>query len=334
MSDHLDGLSLRNTPSLDISDFYVFPNADGTKTVFVLNVMRGPFSAETRYEINIDSDGDASPDIVLYTMFHPELEPGGQSFVVREVTGPQAPNRNANGHEIGKGWTNTVRAHHEGFRVFAGRAGDPFYIDGTVVTAVRTAIVNGSRLDLGDWSPEKASNAFRGNIHAIVVEVPNAFLQKPKNAGTIRAWGSIAVPLDAADGRWRQTDRAGTPLLSTMFGYNEGDEFNAARPQDDAATYGPEIHDMISRVVRVNHTHKKPEEHAERALGALLPDALRYTLGTPAAYGALNGRSLTDNAPEKIFHTILNAEVPMGLDSGDATGTVRSDFPYVSEPVA
>ncbi|MER6267991.1 hypothetical protein [Streptomyces sp900105755] len=62
--------------------------------------------------------------------------------------------------------------------------------------------------------------------------------------------------------------------------------------------------------------------------------SLRYQVGTEAEFGAnaRNGRGLTESAPEAMFEIVLNAPVPMGLDAGHATGTLRVVFPYLSAP--
>jgi hypothetical protein len=47
-----------------------------------------------------------------------------------------------------------------------------------------------------------------------------------------------------------------------------------------------------------------------------------------------NGRALADNAPEVMFSIVVNAALSDGLRRGTATGTLRSDFPYVALPVS
>lgn len=66
----------------------------------------------------------------------------------------------------------------------------------------------------------------------------------------------------------------------------------------------------------------------------IFPDVLHYTVGTEACFGAKtrNGRGLTDSTPEAMFEIVLNAPVAMGLDASHATGTLRAEFPYLSEP--
>jgi len=47
-----------------------------------------------------------------------------------------------------------------------------------------------------------------------------------------------------------------------------------------------------------------------------------------------NGRALADNAPEVMFSIVVNAALSDGVRRGTATGTLRSDFPYVALPVS
>ncbi|MGP3951288.1 DUF4331 family protein [Streptomyces sp. 7N604] len=335
MSDHLDGLSARQDPSLDISDVYLFRGQSGTVFVINVNPLSGTegFHPEALYEFNVDTNGDGIADIALRAMFLPPDSTGNQALVLREVTGPYAPDRYAPGHIVAHGRTNENITGPTGFKLFAGSAGDPFYIEGNVVTAVRTAVMNGSKLDLSAYDPNKATNLFgNSNVSAIVLEIPDSFFG---SSSTIGFWGSVAVPTDAPGG-WRQIDRAANPLVSTLYGFNEGDEYNAAPTEDDLAQYGEKIATMTARVVAANGTAEDPDKYGAAVRDILMPDELHYRVGSSAFFGVdrRNGRGLTENTPEAMFHIVLNRAVDMGLDASSATGTLRTKFPYVSKPVA
>ena len=63
----------------------------------------------------------------------------------------------------------------------------------------------------------------------------------------------------------------------------------------------------------------------------LFPDVLSYVVGTPAVYGfgARNGRTMADNAPEAMLSLVTNSAVASGLKPATAQGQRSSTFPYV-----
>jgi len=100
-----------------------------------------------------------------------------------------------------------------------GVAGEPFYIDPTVLGAIRKAVANGSTVDLTGWSKEKAANAFANTtVSSIIIEVPDSEI----GAGTIGFWGVTALPTGA--GGWRQINRAGQPMIQPIFNPDDGEQ--------------------------------------------------------------------------------------------------------------
>jgi hypothetical protein len=63
----------------------------------------------------------------------------------------------------------------------------------------------------------------------------------------------------------------------------------------------------------------------------LFPDVLPYVVGTAATYGfgAFNGRTLADNAPEAMLSLVTNTAVPSGLKPSVAEHLRDARFPYV-----
>jgi hypothetical protein len=63
----------------------------------------------------------------------------------------------------------------------------------------------------------------------------------------------------------------------------------------------------------------------------LLPDTLPYIIGTPTAYGfnELNGRSLTDNAPDVMFSLATNTAFTISLTKDSVITKPTTRFPYV-----
>ncbi|MFE6780044.1 DUF4331 family protein [Streptomyces sp. NPDC057702] len=356
MSHHHDSLLARQDPRLDISDVYVFRGTRGT--VFVVNV--NPLSGtggfhddESLYEIKIDTDGDAIEDITYRFTFAPiTFAPfstrGTQRWELRRFDGKAARDRDAEGSVLLRGVTGEPaelvlpaadtsgdEGPSGGLRAWAGPAGDPFWIEGTVVTAVRTGIAEGTAPDLAGFDPAGATNLFADtDVHAIVLEVPDADLGGAQEIGF---WGVTVLATDA--GGWRQINRCATPLLNTLFDLEDADrhiDFNATVPDEDRERYGDQVRAAVERGAAGAGAVADPATHAARVRDLLFPDVLRYEVGTKAHFGVerRNGRGLTDCAPEVMFELVLGMPVGLGLDASAATGVPRDTFPYLARPKA
>ncbi|WP_431042542.1 DUF4331 family protein [Streptomyces sp. P1-3] len=339
MSHHHDSILARQDPRLDISDTYLFRGTRGT--VFVVNV--NPLSGdggfhddESLYEIKVDTDGDAVEDITFRFTFSAYTAYGPQRWELRRLDGADARDRFATGTPLLSGTTGEVAADAAGLRAWAGRAGDPFWIEGMVVTAVKTAITRGTAPDLAGFDPARARNLFADtDVQSIVLEVPDEALG---GAGSrIGFWAVSVLATDA--GGWRPINRCGNPLLNTLFDLEDPErhiDFNATEPAEDRARYGPEIVRATERAAGAAGAVPDPYAYATHVRDLLLPDVLRYEVGSEARFGVdgRNGRGLTDSAPEVMFELILGVPVKLGLDASAATGVLRRDFPYLSEPGA
>jgi hypothetical protein len=336
MSHHLDSPLARQDPRLDISDVYLFQGNAGTVFVMNVNPQSGAngFHHEAMYEFKIDTSGDVVEDITYRATFS-EKQTGEQTVTVRKLTGTDAASRTAEGTVIAEGSTNQTIQGQDGVQVFAGQSGEPFYIDGTVITAVKKAVVEGSALDLAGFDTSTAANIF-GNttVCTIVIEVPNDHL-----GDTINFWATVALATDA--GGWGQVQRAATPLINTLYDFSEihlddntHADYNATHPTDDIKLYGPFVTAQTEAVVAAMGTSADPAAYAKQLTAQLFPDVLRYKVGSSANFsiGERNGRDLTVNTPEVMFALVLNTEVPMGLDATAACGGLRQEFPYVSLP--
>ncbi|WP_406442541.1 DUF4331 domain-containing protein [Streptomyces sp. NBC_00631] len=333
MSHHQDSAAAKQDPRLDISDVYLFKGQNGTVLVMNTNPVSADkgFHPEALYEFHIDTDDDAVQDLTFRFGFLAAEPDGRQAWVLERLTGAEATDRNASGALLASGRTEEIVTTPGGVKAFVGRAGDPFYLDGTVITAVLTALQSGAPVDLSEFDPQRASNIFAGtNVTAIVLEVPDELI----GSETIGLWATTA--LDDHHGGWLQINRCATPLVSTLFDVTEAgfDDYNATDPHDDLANYGDLVRRKVASLVSANDTHSDPEGYGAATRDILFPDVLRYQVGTEAGFGAKvrNGRGLTESAPEAMFEIVLNAPVTMGLDAGDATGTLRAEFPYLSEP--
>lgn len=339
MSHHLDSPLARLDTRLDITDVYLFRGTAGT--VFVMNsnssvanrTYAERFHPEALYEFKIDTDGDATEDMTLRVSFEHGEADGRQTLQVHRLDGAASRDRAAGGTLLAQGRTEDNIVGKGGIRAWAGPAGEPFYIEPSVLGAIRKAVANSAAVDLSGWSPQKAVNAFANTtVNSIVLEVPDNAL----GARSIGFWGVTALATDA--GGWRQINRAGQPMIQPIFNPDESDRssnYNTTQPKEDRALYGPTISALVAGVVAAMGTSAAPEAYGRLVAELCFPDILRYEVGTPAVFGFAkrNGRALADNAPEVMFSIVTNAALSDGLRSSAATGSLRSEFPYVALPV-
>ena len=340
MSHHLDSPIARQDIRLDITDLYVFRGEVGT--VFAINVchsIAGPipapgFHPEGMYEFKIDVDGDAVEELTYRITFDARDADGKQRFVLRSIAGADAVDPHAAGTLLAQGSTDEHVITAAGLRIWAGKAGDPFWIEPDVLHAVGHAFQDGTAIDLSGWNPHQAKNLFAGHtVYSIVLEVPDdVLLSGTSDSRRIGVWAVATLATDA--GGWRSINRVGLPMIHPLFTqYNEdlGNRLNAGRPADDFRAYGTVVAKAIAGVVSANGTTENPRTYGENVAHRFFPNVLPYEVGTPAIFGfaAWNGRSLTDNAPDVMFSIAANAPVRLGIGRESVTSKPSATFPYV-----
>jgi hypothetical protein len=341
MSHHLDSPIARQDIRLDITDLYLFRGETGT--VFVINVchsIAGPIPApgyhpEGMYEFKVDFNGDAFEEVTYRITFDERDQQGKQRFVLRRIEGDDAANPAAAGAVIAQGTTGETVTAPGGLRIWAGKAGDPFWIEPEVLHAVGHAFQDGTKIDLSGWDPRQAKNLFDGHtIYSIVLEVPDGeLLARAGGRRDIGVWAVATLATDA--GGWRSINRVGLPMIHPLFTqFNEdlGNRLNAGRPSDDFATYGAVVAKSIAGVVAANGTAEDPHAYGMKVAHRFFPNILPYVVGTPAVFGFAewNGRSLTDNAPDVMFSIAANAAVRLEIGKESVTAKSSKTFPYVA----
>jgi len=342
MSHHLDSPIARQDIRLDITDLYVFRGETGT--VFVINVCHsifGPipvpgYHPEGMYEFKVDLNGDGVEDTTYRLSFDERDKQAKQRYVVRRIRGAEAVNPHAAGTVIAEGTTGEAITTAAGVRVWAGKAGDPFWIEPDVLHAVGHAFQDGTVVNLDDWDPSRAKNLFAGHtVYSMVLELPDSELLA--GAGDKRRIGVWAVSTLATDaGGWRSINRIALPMIHPLFTqFNEdlGNRLNAGRPADDFATHGETVIKAIAGVVSAYGTADNPRAYAEKVAHRFCPNILPYEVGTPAAFSfaGWNGRSLTDNAPNVMFSLAANTPISLGIGKESVTSKPSASFPYVPE---
>ena len=337
MSHHLDTPLARQNGRLYIDDLYVF--SGDRSTVFVMNVnsnitephvQRG-FHPEARYEFKVHFDGADFEDLTYRVSFGELDADGRQTLQLHALKGPEAREDAATGNLVLEGRTGETATGPD-TRLWAGRIGDSFYIDLSLLGLVNSAVRNGTALDLSGWRPENAQNSFVGTtVESIVLEVSH---QHPQlRPGThIGIWGTTKLATDA--GGWRQINRAGHPMMWPIF-WPDDTKFtnpaNTRHPSEDFEAVGKYIGDLIAAAVAASGTSDDPQSYGQTVARELFPDVLSYVVGTPATYSfaARNGRTLADNAPETMLSLVVNTAVPSGLKPSVSKDLRSGNFPYV-----
>jgi len=340
MSHHLDSPIARQDIRLDITDLYLFRGETGT--VFVINVchsIAGPipvpgYHPEGMYEFKVDLDGDAVEDLTYRITFDARDASDKQRFVLRRIAGKEAADPNAAGTILARGSTGEAVKTENGLRIWAGKAGDPFWIEPDVLHAVGHAFQDGTGIDLSGWNPGKAKNLFAGHtVYSIVMEVPDSdLLASVSGSRRVGVWAVATLATDA--GGWRSINRVGLPMIHPLFTqFNEdlGNRLNAGRPADDFATYGGVVGKAVANVVAANGTSADPQAYGTKVAHRFFPNVLPYEVGTQATFGFAewNGRSLTDNAPDVMFSIAANSPVHLGIGKESVAPKPSKTFPYV-----
>ena len=100
------------------------------------------------YEFKVDLTSDAVEDVTYRLTFDERDKRGKQRYVVRCIRRAQAVDPDAAGTVVAQGTTGEAITTAAGLRVWAGKAGDPFWIEPNVLHAVGHAFQDGTVVDL------------------------------------------------------------------------------------------------------------------------------------------------------------------------------------------
>jgi hypothetical protein len=343
-ADHLDAPSLGSisvNPNdslnvskvrgpLDINDVYAFLGSDASRTVLAMTVnpainVLGPttFQAGAAYTLNIDTGTDAIADSRITTTFGDPDARGVQHYTVK-----------LNDRGVASGFTDGAKGTEQarsGVAAFAGMRSDPFFFD--LLGFLGTVKHQGTRT-LNDG---RQSDFFAGlNTLAIVVELPNAAIG---GTGTnIGVWATTSL-----DGV--QADQMGRPAINTVFNGSVADKeaFNVTPPSAQPTAMGGKFRTNVVGVLQSFSSLDTEGSYTVDEAGALadilLPDAIRYTLGSVAA-GPLNGRGLADDVIDAELNIVTggfafagrNGVGAIPTDGVGPHGDYLGTFPYLGVP--
>jgi len=280
-SSHREAPLVAGEPRLDNTDVYAFVSPDATDSVtLVANWVPlqepngGPnfyaWATNTAYDINIDSDGDAKPDITYRWTFKDryrdrntflyntdvvtslddkdlnfrqfydleKITPSGTTKLLNDApaapsfTGPASfPNYGAVADAA------ITPISKGGGKSFVGQADDPFFLDLRVFD-----------LFYGKNFSEVGQDTVSGyNVNTIVLQVPKKEVALKGDATrnpVIGVWSTtsrqridVVLPDNTRlqSGGFQQVSRLGMPLVNeVVIPVGRKDEFNATKPQDDA----------------------------------------------------------------------------------------------------
>ena len=305
-SSHREAPLIAEDPSADLTDLYAFRSPDKPNTVTILaNVIPGEdpaagpnwytFSPNARYNLKIDTNGDALPNVTYRFQFHTKTGPfflgdtaqpftvtriaGGKSKVVARGTTP--PNN------IGPRSTPSYRSLAAkgvvsvagGGSAFAGQRDDPFFGDiGAIFDLV--AIRKGT----GNTGGGKDFFAGYG-VHSFGVQVPIAGLNA-KN-GTIGVWSSVdrrkvttRGTATRNSGGWVQVDRLANPLVNeVVIPTGLKDQWNALQPVQEGRFQKYYTTPILAAVINKLYKLGAPETGRDDLVAVLLTGVpkLNYT---------------------------------------------------------
>jgi hypothetical protein len=305
-SSHREAPLIAEDPSADLTDLYAFRSPDKPNTVTILaNVIPGEdpaagpnwytFSQNARYNLKIDTNGDALPNVTYRFQFRTKTGPfflgdtaqpftvtriaGGKSQVVARGTTPPnniGPRSTKNYRELAaKG----VVSLAGGGQAFAGQRDDPFFGDiGAIFDLV--AIRKGT----GNTGGGKDFFAGYG-VHSFGVQVPIAGLNA-KN-GTIGVWSSVdrrkvttRGTATRNSGGWVQVDRLANPLVNeVVIPTGLKDQWNALQPVQEGRFQKYYTTPILAAVINKLYKLGAPETGRDDLVAVLLTGVpkLNYT---------------------------------------------------------
>jgi len=197
-ADHRDSAVLTANPAQDIADVYSFQSPANPANIVLAMTVSGfippaeaataAFDPDVLYQFKIDTDGDASEDLVIQA-----FATGGANNQVVHFVGPTTPSQVGSMGRLlnGRGVTSVrvsnaatpIVATAEGVSVFAGVRDDPFFFDLVRFNAIIAGQATGFR--------DPGVDTFAGfNVLALVVEFPKSLLG---TGGTIGVWATTST---------------------------------------------------------------------------------------------------------------------------------------------
>jgi uncharacterized protein DUF4331 len=297
-SSHREAPLIAEDPAADLTDLYAFRSPDKPSTVTILaNVLPGEdpaagpnwytFSPSARYNLKIDTNGDARADVTYRFQFHTKTGPyflgdTAQPFTVTRIAGRKStvvahgttapnnigPRSTPNYHGL---VTKSIASFDGGrSQAFAGQRDDPFFGDvGAIFDLV--AIRKGT----GNMGGGKDFFAGYG-VHTYGVQIPISSL-RAKN-GTIGVWSSVdrrtvtrRGTTTRNTGGWVQVDRLANPLVNeVIIPTGLKDRWNAMQPSQEGVFKRYYETPILAAVINKLYKLGAPETNRDDLVAVLL----------------------------------------------------------------
>jgi hypothetical protein len=282
-SSHREAPLISEDPSADNTDLYAFRSPDRPDSVTIVSnwipgedPAAGPnyytFSPSARYNIYIDRNGDARPDITYRFRFQRTAGPLFLGNTVQKYSATRTENGRTRlltwastpPNNIGPRATPKYRelaakavVNVRGTRVFAGQRDDAFFGD-------IGAIFDLLAFRKGTGAEGGGKDFFAGYaVHSIALQIPIADL-KAKNS-TIGVWSStdrrnVTVAGKVRKG-WTQVSRLGNPLVNEVVVPTQfKDLWNRSQPVNDKQFAGPVLTPILAKLMNDLYKVNAPEK--------------------------------------------------------------------------
>ena len=324
-ADHLDAPTVSANGATDLTDVYAYSTNDATKSVLIANVNPGAgalpnsttsFGTGVQYNITVDTNGDASPDI---------------TYLLRFAAGnPQGVTIWRNGKLWGAGTTGKPIVLKGGTKLWAGLRDDPFFFDLDAFKGNILGAANGRKL-----CDAMKVDFFKGlNVSAIVLLVPNCGTRRGREDGRHLGQYRRSRRADSGSRSTRWAGRASTPSSTTT----SSPVTRRSTPSRSCSTgrsrveqSGPRLQGQRHRDPQGREHGVRPSVHRRGGLGladVLVPDLLTYKVGDKT--GFLNGRRLTDDVIDTLL--AVGANTPGASDCIGNDSTFSGSFPFLGAP--
>jgi hypothetical protein len=282
-SSHREAPLISEDPSADNTDLYAFRSPDRPDSVTIVSnwipgedPAAGPnyyiFSPSARYNIYIDRNGDARPDITYRFRFQRTAGPLFLGNTVQKYSATKTVGgktrlltwANTPPNNIGPRATPDYRqlaakavVDAKGTRVFAGQRDDAFFGD---VGAIFDLLA----FRKGTGANGGGKDFFAGYaVHSIALQIPIAEL-KAKNS-TIGVWSSTDRRNVTVAGKvrrgWTQVSRLGNPLVNEVVVPTPfKDLWNRSAPLQDKQFAGPVVKPVLAKLMNDLYKVNAPED--------------------------------------------------------------------------
>jgi Domain of unknown function (DUF4331) len=285
-SSHREAPLIAEDPSADNTDLYAFRSPDRPETVTIISnwipgedPAAGPnyytFSPSARYNIYIDRNGDARPDITYRFRFGRTPGPLFLGNTVQKYTATRTENGKTRvltwaktpPNNIGPRATPDYRTlaakavvDARGTKVFAGQRDDAFFGD-------IGAIFDLLAFRKGTGAQGGGKDFFAGYaVHSIALQIPIAELKATNS--TIGVWSStdrrnVTVGKKVRPG-WTQVSRLGNPLVNEVVVPTPfKDLWNRSQPVDDKQFAGPVLTPVLAKLMNDLYKVNAPETNRD-----------------------------------------------------------------------